>query len=154
MIPESIIKAARILIVDDEPAVVDVLKRLLQRAGYEDLYAAGDAEAATRLGTEIEPDLILLDLSIPGGDSFGLLESLQSVAPSGRPVPVLVLTGDATMERRRRALAAGALEVLAKPVDYVELMLRIWNILEMRFAYLRAADEGRALEESSGGRER
>lgn len=146
MISEDVIKDARILIVDDEPAVVDVLVRFLRRAGYENVVSATRPDAALHLYAETCPDLVILDLQMPGHDGFWLLERLHGEVSEESFLPIIVLTGDASVDRRRRALAGGAREILAKPVDYVELMLRIWNLLETRFRFLRLEEEKRALE--------
>ncbi len=147
MISEGVFKDARIVIVDDEPVVVDVLERFFRKAGYENIASATNSDEALRLCDRIAPDLIVLDLQMPGRDGFWLLERLHERLHEDVFTPIIVLTGDAGMERRRRALAGGAHDILVKPVDYIELMLRIRQFLDLRFRFLRLEAQNRSLQE-------
>jgi EAL domain-containing protein (putative c-di-GMP-specific phosphodiesterase class I) len=137
---------ARILIVDDEPANVMLLERILDRAGYLHRTAVTDAREAPRLFAEAGPDLILLDLHMPYLDGFAVMEALAPLIGPDEFVPVVVLTSDSTSEVRQRALAAGATDFVTKPFDATEVLLRIHNLLETRSLHVRLRQHNRALE--------
>ncbi|MGH7277551.1 MAG: hybrid sensor histidine kinase/response regulator [Candidatus Rokuibacteriota bacterium] len=138
---------AKILIVDDEPANVRLLERLLVAASYTRLRSTTDARQALPLYRDFEPDLVLLDLLMPHLDGVAVLGQLASAIPAGAYVPVLVLTADATPEARRRALAAGARDFLTKPFDTVEVLLRVKNLLETRALHQDLQQQNAALED-------
>src|SRR5262245_44475376 len=128
---------ARILIVDDQEANILFLEGLLQEGGYSRWRSVRQPRAAAEACAEFRPDLILLDLIMPDLDGFGVLEQLRPWLAGQGYLPVLVLTADITAESKRRALAAGAKDFLAKPLDAVEVLLRVRNLLETRFLYRR-----------------
>jgi putative two-component system response regulator len=140
------LSTARILIVDDEPANVLLLERILGRAGYEDVVTTTDPRKALSLFDEREPDLVLLDLMMPELDGFGVMQELSRRIPEGVLLPILVLTADATKEARERALSMGARDFLTKPLDHTEVLLRIRNLLEARLIYLRLHRQNEWLE--------
>jgi PAS domain S-box-containing protein len=126
---------ARILIVDDQEANVLFLEGLLHEGGYTHWRGVLDPRTAAAVCAEFQPDLILLDLLMPQLDGFGVLAQLQPLLAAQAYLPVLVLTVDLTPESKRRALAAGAKDFLTKPLDAVEVLLRVKNLLETRFLY-------------------
>src|SRR6267142_2614802 len=136
---------ARILIADDEPANVRLLERLLGQAGYRNVRATTDSRQVRTLYEEFQPDLILLDLMMPHLDGVAVLEQLPIAA--GEYVPVLVLTADGTAQAKERALTAGAKDFLTKPFDRTEVLLRIKNLLDTRFAYRELARQNSSLEQ-------
>jgi len=135
---------ARILIADDEIANVRLLERLLTQAGYHNILTTTDARQVRAVFEELQPDLILLDLVMPHLDGVAVMGQLP--IPEGAYVPVLVLTADATLEAKQRALAAGAKDFLTKPLDRVEVLLRIRNLLDTRYLYLELERQNRSLE--------
>jgi putative two-component system response regulator len=140
--PES-----KILVVDDEEPNVLLLERILARAGYVRVRSTTDSTQVAGLVEEIQPDLILLDLHMPTLDGFAVLEILRArVFPDPGP-PVLVLTADITVDVKRKALAAGARDFLTKPLDMEEVLLRIGNMLELRFLDQQLRRERDLLEE-------
>lgn len=140
---------APILVVDDERANVLVLERLLQKAGYRNVRSTTDPRTVIASVAEFRPDLLLLDLKMPGPDGFEILERLRidALAASEPLLPVLVLTADATKETKRRALAAGARDFLTKPFDLDEVLLRIANMLDLRTLTLELRAKNATLEE-------
>ncbi len=140
------ILSARILIVDDEPANVRLLERLLATAGYVHLERTTDSRAVLELYQRFQPDLVLLDLMMPHLDGVAVLEQLRGEIPATAYVPVLVLTADATLEAKRRALTAGAHEFLTKPFEQFEALLRIQTLLKTRSLHLDLERHNRELQ--------
>lgn len=136
---------ARIMVVDDEPSNLRLVERLLNRAGYTDLLCLSDPLAAERSYWQFRPDVLLLDLHMPGLDGFELLATLRAKTDFDL-VPVLVLTGDPTTESIQQALSSGAKDFVAKPFEAAELVLRVENLLDTRFAQLALRDQNDALE--------
>jgi CheY-like chemotaxis protein len=132
---ESDILNAKILIIDDADANLRLLEDLLSREGFHQVISTADSTRAIDLFTAFEPDLILLDLMMPELDGYAVLEILARHIPKDEYLPVLVLTADATIAARRKALALGAKDFLTKPFDTIEAMLRVWNLLETRLLY-------------------
>lgn len=123
---------AKILIVDDEIANIRLLEIMLEHAGFTDLWSTTDPRQTLPLVHEVTPDVLLLDLQMPHLDGFGVMRALAEAFPEGT-CPVLVLTADATQPTKHRALKEGAQDFLCKPFDEVEVLLRIRNLLELRF---------------------
>jgi EAL domain-containing protein (putative c-di-GMP-specific phosphodiesterase class I)/ActR/RegA family two-component response regulator len=128
---------ARLMIVDDGATNVELLTRMVQSAGVENVDGTTDPSRAVELYLRSAPDLVLLDLHMPGMDGVAVMEAIAEVRPADDFVPILVLTGDVTTEARGRALAAGANDFLTKPFDGTEVLLRIRNLLVTRFLHLR-----------------
>ncbi|HSR41863.1 MAG TPA: HD domain-containing phosphohydrolase, partial [Longimicrobiales bacterium] len=138
---------ARILVVDDEPANIELLRRILEPEGYPELLTTTDPTEVVDLYRENDPDLVLLDVMMPGIDGFKVLENLRDEGSTAAFLPVLVLTSDHTHEAKRRALAGGAKDFLTKPLSPAEVRLRVRNLLETRFLHLELQDQNRLLEE-------
>ncbi len=126
---------SRILVIDDEPANVELLEQLLHREGFNNVISTTESERALSIFHAFKPDLILLDLRMPKVDGFSLLTSLGEHRSAQVFLPVIVLTADVTRETKHKALAMGATDFLTKPFDTVEVMLRIWNLLETNLLY-------------------
>lgn len=126
---------SRILVVDDEPANVELLEQLLHREGFNNVISTTESERALTIFHAFKPDLVLLDLRMPKVDGFSLLTSLAEYRTAQVFLPVIVLTADVTRETKHKALAMGANDFLTKPFDTVEVMLRIWNLLETSLLY-------------------
>lgn len=132
---EADIQNAKILIVDDADANLRLLEDLLAREGFQQVISTADSTRAIDLFTAFQPDLILLDLMMPELDGYAVLEILSRHIPKDEYLPVLVLTAEATIAAKRKALALGAKDFLTKPFDTIEAMLRVWNLLETRMLY-------------------
>ncbi len=127
--------AAQILIVDDEKPSALTLCKLLEQAGYSNCTAMTDAGAAADQFLHLNPDLLLLDLHMEPVSGMEVLHRVNHLmAPQARP-PILVLTADTTSEAKHDALAAGASDFLAKPLDSIEVLLRINNLLTAHKLY-------------------
>ena len=119
---------AVILIVDDEPSIIELVRIYLEDAGYRRFVTTTDPTEALRLVEESAPDAVLLDVLMPGLNGLQILAEIRALArPS--PVPVLVLTSATDSHTKHEALKLGATDFLAKPVDPSELVLRLHNVL-------------------------
>lgn len=136
----------RVLVVDDQPANVRLLERILKSNGYSEVLTTTESPEIPEIYRTHKPDLILLDLHMPVMDGFEVLERLQAMTVGEVYLPIVVLTADITPEARRRALAAGAKDFLIKPFDAAEVLLRIHNLLETRRLHQRLSDRNRDLE--------
>ena len=134
---EAEILNSKILIVDDAEANQKLLEDLLAKEGFTQVVSTADSTRALDLFNAFEPDLVLLDLMMPELDGYALLEMLSRHIAKDEYLPVLVITADATIAAKRKALALGARDFLNKPFDTIEAMLRVWNLLETRVLYLR-----------------
>ena len=134
---ENEVLAARVLIIDDQPANLRLLEDLFIGEGLTQVVGTTDARTALGLYNAFDPDLIVLDLMMPELDGYALLEQLKRRGDPYDFRPVLVITADATVEAKLRALALGAKDFLTKPFDTLEAMLRVWNLLETRVLYKR-----------------
>jgi len=135
--------AARILIVDDQPANVELLRLLLKDAGYSHVYSTTEPTQVSELHRSEPYDLILLDLQMPDMDGFQVIEVLKT-HDHDPYLPVVVLT--AQPGHKLRALQAGAKDFISKPFDLIELTTRIHNMLEVRLLYKKLADYNKTLE--------
>lgn len=141
------LKHLRILAVDDEPANLLLLRRTLELDGYTQVEATTDPAQVPRMFVENRPDLVLLDLHMPGLDGFELMERLGPLTGEGSSVAFLVLTADATGETKRRALSMGARDFLTKPLDQIELLLRVRNLLHVQHLQGRLKQQNANLED-------
>ena len=145
MKPEELLDA-RILIVDDQRPNVMLLEKMLGAQGYRRLIGITDAREVDALQEQHDFDLILLDLNMPHRDGFEVIEALRRAAPERYP-PILVLTAQSDPESRLRALELGARDFLTKPFDYMEVLSRIRNLLEVRMLHKRVVEQNAELEE-------
>jgi putative two-component system response regulator len=136
---------ARLLIVDDEDANIEILERILTRAGFTRIVTSNDSRQATALYVEHRPDLILLDLHMPHMDGLEVMDQLNEIAEASY-LPILILSGDLTPEARREALSRGAKDFVNKPFQQDELLLRIKTLLETRFLYIQIQGQNQLLE--------
>ena len=136
-----------VLIVDDEHANVRLLERILEGAGYTQVHGTTDARQVESLFTQLDPDIVLLDLHMPYLDGLAVLGRIHALLPADAFVPVLVLTADTTSGAMRRALAGGATDFLIKPFDRTEVLLRIANLLTTRRLHVDLHARNRDLED-------
>jgi signal transduction histidine kinase len=138
---------AKILIVDDKPANVQLLEQVLEEAGYTRIRTTTQAREVEALLSEIEPDIILLDLQMPDLDGFAILARLKEILPPGTFLPILVLTANISYEAKIRALASGAHDFLVKPFDHAEVVQRVGNLLQIRRLHLQLERQNETLEQ-------
>jgi len=129
--------AMRILIVDDQLDNVQLLEKILSSEGFSNVVSTTDSSRVLDLAIAFDPDLVLLDLMMPEPDGYAVLQQLVRRTPKNDFRTIMVLTADSMPEAKHRALALGAKDFLTKPVDFVESILRISNLLETRFLYQR-----------------
>lgn len=118
---------ARVLVVEDDEAITDVLRRSLRAEGHE-VRSAADGVEALAAATEFVPDLVILDLGLPKLDGIEVMRRLRS----GGDVPILILTARADTEDRVKGLDTGADDYLVKPFERQELLARIRALLRRR----------------------
>ena len=121
---------ARILVVDDEPQNLELMEAILQDAGYEVFPALGGEEGLA-LAHEKRPDLIILDLMMPGLSGFEVCARVK-MDPQIGGIPVLFVTALGQLADKERALAAGGDDFVTKPVQYAELLARVEALLKVR----------------------
>ena len=133
---------ANILIVDDEPANILVLKKMLEIKGYSNIVTTLDPTQTLPLYLEHKSDLILLDINMPGMDGYAVMEQFSDELNQVLP-PILVLTAQHSQEFRQRALDSGALDYVTKPFNAEELLSRVHNLLSVEMAnkYMRLQNE-------------
>jgi putative two-component system response regulator len=143
---DSFMQSARFLIVDDEMLNVALLKQMLERWGCLNLVSTTDGREAAALFAKERPDIVLLDLMMPGRDGFQVMQDLQAMIPAGSFLPIIVLTADITPEAKRRALDEGAQDFLTKPFNPTELFLRVRNLLQTRKLHLQIQNQNQILD--------
>ena len=121
---------AKILAVDDEPELTDLMQYNLVRAGYEVTTAANGWEALDCI-KRCRPDLILLDLMLPDLDGFGVCEILRR-DPLSATIPIIIVSAWASTDSRNLGLDLGALDYLTKPFSPKELVSRVNQLLHAR----------------------
>jgi putative two-component system response regulator len=136
---------ARILIVDDEPNNVQMLRRILHRFGFTRVESTSDSREAASLYVRHRPDLILLDLHMPHLDGLAVMAQLNQIAEATY-LPILILSADVTPEARREALSRGAKDFVSKPFQQDEIILRIKTLLQTRQLYLQIQSQNQLLE--------
>jgi DNA-binding response OmpR family regulator len=120
----------RILIVDDDPNTLEILRRWLAREGYETV-SADNGPACLETLAKGPVDVIVLDVMMPGMDGLQVCEKLREHA-SWRSIPVMLLTAKDDIETRSRGMVLGVSEYLTKPVNKLELFARLQAQLHSR----------------------
>jgi two-component system sensor histidine kinase/response regulator len=141
------LKKANILIVDDQEANIDVLEGFLEMQGYLHIKTTTDPRQVVTLLETFQPDVILLDLSMPYMNGFEVMEELKKILPDHILLPILVLTADITSEAKIRALSGGASDFLTKPFDLLEVGLRIKNLLYSSYLQQQLQNQNKILDE-------
>jgi DNA-binding NtrC family response regulator len=137
----SAARRAKIVVVDDEPNTIMTMRRALELEGYEVVSAGSIAEAKQRLHQE-RADACLLDVRLPDGDGIDFLEQLSQ---SGVRLPVIMMSGHATIDDAVRATRLGARDFLEKPISQDRMLLTLGHVLEIR----RLEEENERLREEA-----
>jgi two-component system response regulator MprA len=132
----AVVQASKILIIEDSAEVVSLLERVLGEQGY-DVTAAMDGESGLARALEQLPDLVILDLGLPGRDGIQVAIELRR---RGLTAPVLMLTARGAVADRVSGLEAGADDYLGKPFDAEELLARVRALLRRSALRARAAE--------------
>ena len=122
------LNGAVVMMVDDEPSTTDVVQMFLEEVGFENFVTCNDSTRAMESLVNERPDVLLLDLKMPGVSGFDVLAAMQTDRHL-KHIPVIVLTSTADAETKLRVLELGAKDLLAKPVDPSELEMRLRNTL-------------------------
>lgn len=115
----------RIMVIEDEQPILDLICMNLEAAGYETMTASDGAEAERLLCGTVLPDLILADIMVPKKDGFELMEVFRA-----RAIPVIYLTARSDVASKVRGLRLGAEDYIVKPFEVLELLIRVEKVLE------------------------
>jgi putative two-component system response regulator len=140
----ALLREARLMFVDDEPANLKLLERMLGSEGYANIVRVQDPRQVLAHYREQRPDLVLLDLHMPHLDGYQVMAQLQALGDPLLP-PIVILTAEFGRASLLKALEAGARDYLGKPLDRAELVMRVRNILEAQLAHRMAHDQQLAL---------
>lgn len=121
----------KVLIIDDSAAIHSLLRARLKDEPMV-LHSASGPEQGLEMAVSIAPDLVLLDVEMPGMDGFAVFHRLQKI-PEMQNTPVIFLTGAASTEQKIRGLELGAVDYITKPFDPAELRARVRGALRMKF---------------------
>ena len=129
--PAIILTMAKILVADDDPIIIQLLRVNLEMEGY-DVVTAGDGQDAVEKATKEDPDLIILDVMMPRMDGWAArLEILKD--PNLADTPVIFLSARAQQADLKKGLDAGAVEYVTKPFDPIDLLAIVEQVLEGRY---------------------
>jgi signal transduction histidine kinase len=145
-------KNGAVLVVDDEPANRELLRDLLEARGFDVREAADGFTALNALQNEDLPDVILLDVMMPGIDGFEVCRRIRE-NPVTAHLPVLIVTALADRASRLRGISEGAADFLTKPIDTVDTHLRVRNAAKSKRLYDQLAEKNRRLIEAEQARD-
>jgi putative two-component system response regulator len=146
MSTQKLFDQARILIVDDEPANLKLLDKMLATQGYEQRILIQDPRDVLARYREARPDLILLDINMPHLDGYQVMEQLKSLDDPLAP-PIVILTAQHGRDYLLKALAAGARDFIGKPFDRAELLMRVRNLLDAQLGHRLQYEQKDVLEQ-------
>ncbi len=139
--------SGKLLVIDDDPHNCRLVEAVFTRQGFE-VQAAGDGQAGLTMAETHRPDVVLLDLRMPGLDGFEVLEQLRSSLPA---TPVVILTGSQNIKDAVRATQLGAFNYLTKPVNADELVVVVRRALETRALRLEVQELRQHVGKSASG---
>ncbi|MFC4640232.1 HD domain-containing phosphohydrolase [Deinococcus hohokamensis] len=124
---------ASILVINDDALALELLHRMLEAEGYQNVQTETDAQRGLQRCLTQPPDLLVLDLHMPQLNGYDVLAALREEGRGTLFLPVLVLTADRSPQAKQRALELGASDILTLPFDTTEVVLRVRNLLALRF---------------------
>jgi CheY-like chemotaxis protein len=130
---ESLVAGCRVLVADDSPFALELIKAILDKAGCTQLLGAGGGREALALAEENRFDVVLLDVTMPDMNGYEVAKSLRATEPAPGPV-IVMLSGRDIVEVEAGAREAGADAVMAKPVDRRKLLELLETLLQQRRA--------------------
>jgi putative two-component system response regulator len=142
----TVTSAISILVVDDQEANVTLLLRILKHAGYTNVRGTTDPAQALTIARKQHPDLVLLDLHMPGLGGIEVMQALRRMRGWTDPF-VIILTGDDSTGAKEDALSNGAKDFIAKPFEVNEVLLRIKNLADLRTLHKDLYQSNLTLEE-------
>lgn len=142
----DILAQSRIFCIDDEPANLKLLNKMLTNGGYPAPVLIADPRQVLEHYRATRPELILLDINMPHLDGYQVMAQLQSLDDALLP-PIVILTAQNDRESLLKALALGARDFITKPFDRTELMMRVGNLLQAQLAHRLVHDQKSVLEE-------
>ena len=128
----------RVLLVDDSPTIVALLRKLLRQNGYDTLEA-GDAETGIELARSEQPDLIFLDIVLPGMNGFSALRALRR-DPLTKAIPIIMISGNVAATEQFYVQRIGADDFMKKPFSRAEVFSRIEALLDVASVPRRASE--------------
>ena len=137
--PFAALRNATVMMVDDDPLMLEVVQTFLEEAGYTSFVTTSRPAEAMTMMVERQPDILLLDLMMPEVSGFDILTRIRG-DDELRYTPVIILTAESDPAARLKALELGATDFLTKPVDSSELRLRLRNALAFKAYQDRLAD--------------
>jgi putative two-component system response regulator len=146
MTTDDLLDHARILIVDDEPANLKLLDKMLASQGYQERVLIQDPREVLNSYQAAHPDLILLDINMPHLDGYQVMEQLKALNDSCLP-PIVILTAQHGRDYLLKALSLGARDFLGKPFDRAELLMRVRNLLDAQLGHRLLHQQKDVLEE-------
>jgi len=135
---------ALILVINDDFTTLDLLREVFKEAGYRNVRTMSDAREGLDLCLTGTPDLLVLDLHMPGMDGYEFMSALKERGGNELYLPILVLTADVDRQAKQRALRMGASDFLAEPFDATETVLRVRYLIALRLFNVSLTEQVRA----------
>ncbi len=149
---DELIKQARILLLDDEVSSLCLLENVLQRLGFRYIRTLADPRRTVAEIDEFHPDLLITDLEMPWMDGLQVIRTVRARGSEDAALPILVLTGNMRPLARQDALRAGATEILFKPLESCEMLMRVRSLLRGHFLQQQIQNHNQLLEERVAAR--
>ncbi|MHB8572831.1 MAG: HD domain-containing phosphohydrolase [Candidatus Dormibacteria bacterium] len=144
---ERAILESRVLVLDDQASALALMRAVLKHAGFGNGTFTSDPREAVQLFQREPYDAVMLDLHIAGTDGINVMAAIRESIDPEDFVPILVITGDTEIDSRQRALEAGATDFVLKPVNVVDLGLRLRNVLATRQLHQELRERASVLEQ-------
>lgn len=144
---KSHLKDRKLVILDDDQTQIVLLESILNHAGFRNFVSLSDPRQIEEIVAKEQPDLLLLDLTMPHRSGLEVMRLLKHNALAENFLPILVLTADCRVSIQDEALRGGANDFLTKPFRISEVLLRIQNLLESRLLYLELQEQKQNLEQ-------